>query len=1211
MAGQLVAIQAFLSAGNPAAGAKFYTYAAGTTTPKAAYADEAGTVPLSNPVVCNASGVAVCWLKSGIGDYKFELKDSSGSTNLIRTIDNFTPNVDNILYLIGSDVETALAAAQDAQAAAELAQAAAETAQANAETAEANAETAETNAASSASAASTSASNASTSASTATTQAGIATTQAGIATTQAGIATTQATNAGNSAAAAAADAIEVAAWSDADVDTPVEGPAGDTVTFDPSTALNTTTDVFTIVGHTFENDWQVTYRNGGGTSIAGLTHDAEYWIVGVSGDDFQLSATRGGSAINTTDQGAGSAHELLPLRSAKHHAYYALQSDLSALGHEISAADLVNLIQTFVLGSFANAAAAWADPNATANVSLYYNTTSSNWRVLGASSPSEYVLAQYTGDYDSILALLDSGELPPGVIASQAQAEAGTDNAKGVTPLRARQAIDYDRPSTLSALQARDAASGNYAYLRGRSAAGDGGKGEFIYNASDLSSTLIFSTAAVTAIGSNQVTCGTHNARTGDGFISSAASGGFSTNTLYYARRVSSTIVTAHPTFADAIANTNTVTLSSASGFNLLFLNDPTQAKYVIKSGNALDGTNGAWVRQHNPGVHHLEWFPGTFNGTADDASAWYAAARLMRAEAGVDGNSGVKCFWFRSACQSPILDNLTYTSGMVFSGYGPEISRLSTSTDNIDLFKFLSETDVSTPPRGCGVKDCTLESTVQYPTGGSLLSIAWENLPVCENIEFYGGYVALDLNRVANPVFLNKLSFFTGSRLGLARADIRLHSDSATKSNSSVHLTNVDMLHGSPESSRLTVTTNDDVNDELDFGAPHGLSDGAMVAATLDIAGLTAFDIYYAKSVASQSISLHPTRADAIAGTNKVSLTASSGFDLAVVTTGIPLACIEVNNGDGIYLTANVHMQGARDDVLFNPSANDGSIRRIYSFRSPGAYADACLRHCYNFDGDADTSFRYAHIGGEVATAGLDGVHVETDDELGGLLVTASSVRNHGRAGVYFANNNAISPRIFAHEYRNNNTGAHAAGGDIVLGGSDPTIGGDPHFLNTTTAGSAIRLISGASAARIDAPRAKDSTRTIFTNDGNVSQIEYLNIYPRNIERLSINDDAVGVVDIPHDLYTAGVGNAGFLRIAIAANTYYAIYHWVLPGSNQAARAVLQDGSAIFENTVGLTDLTGTSATDGKIKVSISADGTKFHINNRSGAVRIFNLSM
>lgn len=431
MAGQLVAIQAFDSNGVPVAGAKFKTEAAGTTTPKAAYADEAGTVALSNPVTTNAAGIAACWLKSGIGDYKISLTDPTGSVFLFRTIDNYTPATDSILYIIGSDIETARTEALDAATAAELAQSLAETAQANAETAEQNAENAQTGAQSAQAAAAASAA-------TATTQAGIATTQAGIATTQAGLAATARTgaetaetNAETAQAAAEAAQAFTQAYADADIDEPVEGQG--IVTFNPATAINLATNVITIAGNTLLQDEPVTYRNGGGTAPPGLTHDAQYWVVNKSGNDFALSATRGGAPVDITGAGAGTTHQLLPVRSAKDRAHYARQSELAARADAVDAAATLAAIEEIHLGSFANAAAAWAATGA-ATGALYFDTTIGALYVLGAAAPAAERFA------------------PP--LASQAQAEAGTENSAYMSALRTAQAIAALSPSPTTASQA-------------------------------------------------------------------------------------------------------------------------------------------------------------------------------------------------------------------------------------------------------------------------------------------------------------------------------------------------------------------------------------------------------------------------------------------------------------------------------------------------------------------------------------------------------------------------------------------------------------------------------------------------------------------------------------------------------------------------------------------------------------------------------------
>lgn len=58
----------------PLAGGKVYTYAAGTSTPQAAYTDADGTIPHQNPIVLDAKGEAVIYWS---GNYKVNLTDSA------------------------------------------------------------------------------------------------------------------------------------------------------------------------------------------------------------------------------------------------------------------------------------------------------------------------------------------------------------------------------------------------------------------------------------------------------------------------------------------------------------------------------------------------------------------------------------------------------------------------------------------------------------------------------------------------------------------------------------------------------------------------------------------------------------------------------------------------------------------------------------------------------------------------------------------------------------------------------------------------------------------------------------------------------------------------------------------------------------------------------------------------------------------------------
>lgn len=91
--------QFFDANGNPLAGGKLYTYAAGTTTPLATYTDAGGGTPNANPVILNSRGEANIWLGSAV--YKFKLTTSADSE--IWTVDNIASyNYDVLAALAAS-----------------------------------------------------------------------------------------------------------------------------------------------------------------------------------------------------------------------------------------------------------------------------------------------------------------------------------------------------------------------------------------------------------------------------------------------------------------------------------------------------------------------------------------------------------------------------------------------------------------------------------------------------------------------------------------------------------------------------------------------------------------------------------------------------------------------------------------------------------------------------------------------------------------------------------------------------------------------------------------------------------------------------------------------------------------------------------------------------------------------------------------------------
>jgi microcystin-dependent protein len=78
--------QEFDNDGEPLAGGKVYTYAAGTITNKVTYTDADETAQNTNPITLDASGRANIWLDEGA--YKFVITDSNDV--LIKEVDDFS-----------------------------------------------------------------------------------------------------------------------------------------------------------------------------------------------------------------------------------------------------------------------------------------------------------------------------------------------------------------------------------------------------------------------------------------------------------------------------------------------------------------------------------------------------------------------------------------------------------------------------------------------------------------------------------------------------------------------------------------------------------------------------------------------------------------------------------------------------------------------------------------------------------------------------------------------------------------------------------------------------------------------------------------------------------------------------------------------------------------------------------------------------------------
>lgn len=86
------------SVGSPLALGKVYTYAAGTTTPKSVWQDNAQASAHANPVVLDSQGKKLVFAE---GNYKFVIKDSNDNT--LYTHDNlYFSSDDTALIYVGT-----------------------------------------------------------------------------------------------------------------------------------------------------------------------------------------------------------------------------------------------------------------------------------------------------------------------------------------------------------------------------------------------------------------------------------------------------------------------------------------------------------------------------------------------------------------------------------------------------------------------------------------------------------------------------------------------------------------------------------------------------------------------------------------------------------------------------------------------------------------------------------------------------------------------------------------------------------------------------------------------------------------------------------------------------------------------------------------------------------------------------------------------------
>jgi hypothetical protein len=186
--------------------------------------------------------------------------------------------------------------------------------------------------------------------------------------------------------------------------------------------------------------------------------------------------------------------------------------------------------------------------------------------------------------------------------------------------------------ATRAALAAIDTAEFTAAYLEE-----DGREGVFLWDASDLSATLLGSAIASSAVNATTetITSVAHGLHTGDAAVTTTAVNGLALQTIYYVIKVDADNFRLADTYALAVAGTP-VDLTGTTAVTVHEHLDPLTGVYVTADADAdITGAAGAWVRQVS-GPVDIRWFgAASDSGTTDNTPALHAAQKQLPADGG------------------------------------------------------------------------------------------------------------------------------------------------------------------------------------------------------------------------------------------------------------------------------------------------------------------------------------------------------------------------------------------------------------------------------------------------------------------------------------------------------------------------------------------------------------------------------------------------
>lgn len=312
------------------------------------------------------------------------------------------------------------------------------------------------------------------------------------------------------------------------------------------------------------------------------------------------------SFIRLTDVGAGTANAIaatstIPLPSAPYGALLMMnvfEANTGAVTVAVNGATAKPLVT--------NSGGAMASGYLTAGMLAAFVDDGTNYRLLSDVASAAIQAAAEAAQ---------AAAAASAAAAATSAAEAAASAASAEVQNRMRH---FQTLTALKAIADTEFTNGEFVMVWGRATAGDGCDGRYRYHSADMSSTFIRQTISVLTgeidAGTDKINKTAHGLWTGQACIVDGGDGLTANTVVYYIRGRLPNEITLHPSFVDAVENTNAVDITGATAFSMKVLADPDQAALVVLDGKALDGSEGGFIHR-DVGKHRkwrVEWFPSS-----------------------------------------------------------------------------------------------------------------------------------------------------------------------------------------------------------------------------------------------------------------------------------------------------------------------------------------------------------------------------------------------------------------------------------------------------------------------------------------------------------------------------------------------------------------------------------------------------------------------